>query len=243
MCGPFRQFFIQSLEKRYKKQYCIQMGNIILEFKQLYFQWANGLALNDINLKIPQSSYTLITGPSGSGKSTLLRLACRLEEPQKGEIFYNGESLRNIQPQYLRRKIALIQQTPTIIDGSLRDNLLLPYSFTVNKNSEKPSDEILKNKMKELFLNVDLNKEASSLSVGQKQRLCIIRTLLLAPDILLMDEPTSALDPESKSIVENISEELNKNGMTIMTVSHSEYKPKVPFTHLFVKDGSYEALS
>lgn len=219
------------------------MENIILEFRKVFFKWAEGLALNDIDLKIPKKTYTLITGPSGSGKSTLLRLACRLEEPQKGAIYYNGEPFANIAPQILRKKIALIQQTPTTVDGSVRDNLLLPYSFGVNKNSAKPGDDLLKSKLSELFLDVSLDKEASALSVGQRQRLCIIRTLLLDPDILLMDEPTSALDPESKSIVENISEELNKKGMTVITVSHSEYKPKVPFTHLFVKDGSYEVIS
>lgn len=218
------------------------MGEIILEFRDVSFRWAEGLELKDINIKTSRGSFTLITGLSGSGKSTLLRLACRLEEPQKGEILYNNEKLSDIPPQKLRQKIALIQQTPTIIGGSIKDNLLLPYSFAINKNKQKPTDDFLEKRLQELSLKLPLTKEAASLSVGQKQRVCILRTLLLEPDILLMDEPTSALDPESKNIVEKISENMNKNGATVMMVCHSEYKPAVPYNHLLVKDGSYEVI-
>lgn len=218
------------------------MSEIVIEFKNVSFKWAEGLELKDINLQISRGSFMLITGASGSGKSTLLRLACRLEEPQKGSIFYNDEKLSDIQPQKLRQKIALIQQTPTIIGGSIKDNLLLPYSFAINKNKPKPTDDYLEERLKELSLKLTLTKEAASLSVGQKQRVCILRTLLLEPDILLMDEPTSALDPESKNIVEKISEDMNKKGVTIIMVCHSEYKPAVPYTHLLVKDGTYEVI-
>lgn len=218
------------------------MNDIILEFRNVYFKWAEGLSLQNINIRIKKGSFTLITGPSGSGKSTVLRLACRLEEPEKGALLYDGELFDTIPPPKLRQKVALIQQTPTVIEGSVRENLLLPYSFEVNKNIPKPEDKLLKEKLKELYLNADLNKEAYALSVGQKQRLCILRTLLLEPDILLMDEPTSALDQESKEIVEKILEETNKKGTTIIMVSHSKYRPGTFFTRLHFRNGTYEEI-
>jgi putative ABC transport system ATP-binding protein len=78
---------------------------------------------------------------------------------------------------------------------------------------------------------------AAALSVGQKQRVCIIRSLLLRPELLLMDEPTSALDRESRHIVEQLTEELNREGMTIILVSHSDYRPQVAHVCVTVKDG------
>lgn len=212
-------------------------NNIILEFKDVAFKWQGGLELKNINLKVKKSDFILITGPSGSGKSTLMRLAVRLAEPSDGIIYYNGISITEIKPEALRRKVALIQQMPVLTSGSVRDNLLFPYSFEINKNSTIPSDEEICENLKKIGLEVTPESKALSLSVGQKQRLCILRALLLKPAVILMDEPTSALDMENRLLVEKISEEANKNGTTILMVCHSDYRPSIQYRKITVKNG------
>ena len=215
-------------------------NNIILELKDVSFKWFEELILAHTSLTINKKDFILLKGPSGSGKSTLLRLLSKLEEPSAGELLFKNVSYNAITPEELRQKVALIQQTPTVINGSVKDNLLLPFSFAVNKNLEIPDNNYLSTQLKKLYLDVSLDKEASELSVGQKQRLCILRTILLKPEILLMDEPTSALDNESKIIVENISEELNSQGQTIIMISHSTYKPSVPYIQWNLNKGHIE---
>lgn len=213
------------------------MDNTILEFKRAAFKWPDGPELKNINLKVGKGDFILITGLSGSGKSTLLRLASRLEEPSAGIILFNGIPITEINPEMLRRKVAFIQQTPTVTDGSIKDNLLLPYSFAVNRKSQIPDDKDIRENLKKLRLDISPDKDASSLSVGQRQRLCILRSLLLKPAVLLMDESTSALDPENRFLAEKMSEEVNLEGTAILMVSHSEYRPSVPYRKITVKDG------
>jgi len=120
-----------------------------------------------------------------------------------------------------------VQQTPSVIDASVRENLLLPFSFKNNAQLEQPEDERLKTLLADFLLQgVGLGDNALTLSLGQLQRLCFIRGLLLSPEILLLDEPTSALDRESSQVVESMVERLNReSGVTVLTVTHKNPKP------------------
>jgi putative ABC transport system ATP-binding protein len=113
-----------------------------------------------------------------------------------------------------------------VIDGSIRDNLLLPFNFKNNRDLARPDDERLEVLLDNFMLkDVGLGDNAHNLSVGQLQRLCLIRALLLSPEILLLDEPTSALDEESGKIVESISERLcQESGLTVVIVSHRGFE-------------------
>lgn len=216
----------------------------IIEFNTVSYTWPGGKGLHDVQLVVPKGTFVMITGPSGSGKSTLLRLAARLEEPASGEVRFMGVPLVEYAPPQLRRRIGYIQQTPVVVEGSVRENLLLPFGFAVNKQEIVPDDTVLQGWLDRLALvQVRLDDDALALSVGQKQRLCIIRSLLLKPDLLLMDEPTSALDRVSRSIVEEMTETLNKEGMTVCMVSHSEYAPSVPFRAVTVNEGRVEVAA
>ncbi|UZP66124.1 ATP-binding cassette domain-containing protein [Desulfovibrio mangrovi] len=210
----------------------------IIDFDTVSYTWPGGKGLHDVRLAVPRGALVLVAGPSGSGKSTLLRLAARLEEPDSGSIRFAGQPLADYEPPRLRRRIGYIQQTPVVMEGSVRENLLLPYSFAVNKEEPVPADEELNSWLQRVALDgVRLDDAATALSVGQKQRLCIIRSLLLRPELLLMDEPTSALDRESRRIVEELTETLNREGMTIIMVTHSDYRPQVAHTGVMVREG------
>ena len=140
----------------------------------------------------------------------------------------------------LRSRICYLQQTPVVLDASVRDNLLLPYTFTLRSAMPRPGDGVLRSRLDELLLgDVDLEHNALDLSVGQKQRLCLARALLTRPEVLLLDEPVSALDPGSRSMVEQITELCNREqGLTIVLVSHHDYEPdNVPAPVFVTLDG------
>lgn len=213
----------------------------IIEFDNVSYTWPGGQGLKDVRLTVPAGAFVRIIGPSGSGKSTLLRLASRLEEPVSGVIRFSGIPLGDYEPPLLRRRIGYVQQTPVVVEGSVRQNLLLAYGFAANSKQTVPVDDELRGWLNRLgLLGIDLENKARSLSVGQRQRLCIIRSLLLEPDLLLMDEPTSALDSESRGIVEEMTEAQNREGMTILMVTHSNYAPSTEHMTVTVREGLLE---
>ncbi len=201
----------------------------IIEFKEVSFSYPGSRPLfKALTFEFKSNAFYLIKGPSGAGKSSLLRLLNRLEEPSSGEIFFNHLPLSSYHPPELRRRILYIQQTPTVIDGSVRDNLLLPFDFKNNNDLTRPDDDHLLTRLKDFRLtNVSLEHNAQNLSVGQLQRVCFIRGILLFPEIILLDEPTSALDKESRKIVESSAERLCcESGSTVIMVSHNTFVPK-----------------
>ncbi len=183
--------------------------------------------LDQADLDVPRGAFVLLTGPSGAGKSTLLRLFCRLEEPQTGQVLLDGQDVAALAPAQLRRRVSYLQQTPTVIPGSVRANLLLPFSFKAAHGQTPPDDTALATLLDSLAAgDIPLSQEASTLSVGQRQRLCLARALLTRPEVLLLDEPTSALDPESAQAVLRAAESfcLDQGG-TVILVSHAEFAP------------------
>ncbi|MFK4763847.1 ATP-binding cassette domain-containing protein [Desulfobaculum sp. SPO524] len=203
----------------------------------------NGPCLSGASLDIPRGAFVLVGGPSGSGKSTMLRLMNRLLEPEAGRILYRGKPLDSYAPPRLRREVATVGQVPALVPGTVRENLLLPFSFKVNTELYPPRDEELEGWLSRMLLDgVRLEAKVSGLSVGQRQRLCLIRTMLLGPRVILMDEPTSALDPESREVVERTAEDLCADGrVTVIMVTHLDVAPtRISPMRLYLKDGQLE---
>lgn len=182
--------------------------------------------LQDASLAVRDGDYLLVRGPSGAGKSTLLRLLCRLEEPQSGTIFFDGAPVETMAPAELRRTVAYVQQTPNLLPGTVRENLLLPFSFKANAGTAPPDDQALTQWLASFLLDgISLDSRGNGLSVGQSQRVCLIRSLLLGPRVLLLDEPTASLDAESARVVLDKAAQYNRNGVTVIMISHSETVP------------------
>ena len=200
----------------------------IIEIDSLDFAYPSGRPIfKNLSLTIGTGHFYLIRGASGTGKSTLLRLIVQLEEPTAGEIRFSGRRLTEYPPARLRRSILYVQQTPTVIAGTVRDNLLLPFRFRANGDLPPPDDGQLSEQLRRFLLtDVDLQAEAKTLSVGQLQRLCLIRGLLLLPTVVLLDEPASALDETSRKMVEETAEQLcETDGLTVIMVSHRRFNP------------------
>ncbi len=184
--------------------------------------------LRSIALVVESGEFVLIEGPSGSGKSSLLRLLNRLQEPTSGEILLDETPIVSHDVTALRRRIGYVQQTPVMLRGSVAENFQLPFRFSSARDRAAPNSDRLRELMDDFLLqDVQLTDEATRLSVGQKQRVALIRTLLTAPELLLCDEPTSALDAQSREIVQSSLERLNiEDRMSVIQVTHLEVSSK-----------------
>jgi putative ABC transport system ATP-binding protein len=175
--------------------------------------------LGDVTVDIERGGALTLVGPSGSGKSSLLRCLNRLEEPTGGIVRFDGRAITDWDPRELRRRAALVLQTPVMFEGTVRDNL----SIRAAGVSLDLSESRLRETLAEVGLDGGLlDREAATLSGGEKQRVTIARALLREPQALLLDEPTSALDPPNASlVVESVCRLRETRRLTIVVVTHS----------------------
>ncbi|GAC55072.1 ABC transporter ATP-binding protein [Gordonia amicalis] len=170
-------------------------------------------ALDGFSAVVPGHGVTAIYGPSGSGKSTLLRLCNRLEIPTTGRVLYGGRDIAELDPLRLRRQVGIVFQRPTPFPGTIAENL-----HTADPDADPP-------RMREVLARVGLSgswldRDATALSGGEAQRMCLARTLITGPEVLLLDEPTSALDESAVDIVERAVLGLAGDGVTVLWVTH-----------------------
>ena len=211
----------------------------LLNMEAVTFAPTDGRAvLENVSLAIPEGAFVLLRGPSGAGKTSLLRLLARLEEPASGRILLRGRPLESLHPPALRRTLAFLHQTPAVLPGDVRENLLLPFRFAANQDLTPPSERDLAAHLDRFFPEtVDLGQDAATLSVGQRQRLCLARALLLGPEALLLDEPTAALDPDNRQRIEDMVQDLNSQGLTVLMAAHADLaRPRVPTLRVLVAD-------
>lgn len=194
----------------------IELKNISLEYA------GKDILLKNVHLTINQGDFIVIQGPSGVGKSSLLRLINRLNEPSSGEIFIDGKLIGDCDATRIRRKIGYVQQSPVMFSGSVQDNFNRVFTYASAGKKQAPSLEALSQKLDDFLLgDVTLDSEAAKLSVGQKQRIALIRTMLANPHVLLCDEPTSALDEKSKKLVEDCMKRIcREDKRTVVLVTH-----------------------
>ncbi|MCL2413588.1 MAG: ATP-binding cassette domain-containing protein [Bacteroidales bacterium] len=207
-----------------------------IKLKNVSLAYGDNPVLKEINVEyLPQKIHVLL-GPSGGGKSSLLRLLNALMDPNSGEVSYNNLIYSEAHPKEIRKKIGMVFQKPALFDGTVYDNLI--WSMKVQK---LPIDKAkIENMLSQLDIPIDyLDKPIENLSVGEQQRVCIVRTLLANPDVILFDEPTSALDPQrSKKVLELIQQINTQYQKTIILVSHDVNTAiDIADTVTFLQDG------
>jgi putative ABC transport system ATP-binding protein len=194
-----------------------------IEADNISVKFGDKVVLDNASLSVQFADLVVIGGPSGGGKTTLLRVLNRLQEPDSGAVYFDGEPIASYDVTKLRQRVCYLQQTPIMVGGTVKDNLLVPFRFKATAGRTLPDDKSFKGYLERFQMDdVSLSDDAQNLSVGQKQRLSFIRIILLNPEVLLLDEPTSALDAESREIVEEHIESLVRDRRaTIIMVTHT----------------------
>lgn len=198
------------------------------------------VALNDVSFEVSRGEFVAVMGPSGSGKTTLLNILASLDKPTGGNVFLNGVNFSEIKDKdisrFRRDNLGFVFQDFNLLDTfSIKDNILLPLVLAntplnvMNEKVEKISEML---GIKEL-----LNKFPYEVSGGEKQRAAVARAIITEPKILLADEPTGALDSKASANLLKIFSELNKNGQTILMVTHNASAASYANRVMFIKDG------
>jgi putative ABC transport system ATP-binding protein len=199
------------------------------------------LALNNVNLEVKRGEFLSIMGPSGCGKSTLLNIMGLLDIPNKGEVNIDQQTTTRLSDKQMaafrNKKIGFIFQSYHLInDLKVLDNVELPLLY--RSSSTKQRKELASEALGKVGLSNRIKHFPSQLSGGQKQRVAIARAIVGKPEIILADEPTGNLDSAMGNEVMEILMHLNKEGTTIVMVTHDETMAKK--THRLVRlfDGS-----
>ncbi|TCS82484.1 phosphate ABC transporter ATP-binding protein [Tepidibacillus fermentans] len=175
--------------------------------------------LKGISAKVMDGELITIIGPSGSGKSTFLSLLNRMTDPDSGIIRFKGKNYLEMNVLELRRKIGMVFQVPTMLSGTVRENLLIGPKLFRQTLSEEEIDNLLEQVALPKTLK---DQDARTLSGGQKQRVSLARTLANKPEILLLDEVTASLDPTSSLEIEGLVQVLHEQQRkTILWVTHN----------------------
>ena len=197
-------------------------------------------ALKDIHFSIEAGEYVAIMGESGSGKTTLLNILALLDQPTKGLVYLNGQDTTTIKQADVaasrRNELGFVFQDFNLLDTlSVKDNMILP--LVLSNQPAKQMDSRVKPVANLLGIGDLLDKFPYELSGGQQQRVAIGRAIITQPSLLLADEPTGALDSKSSAMILDQFEAINRQGQTILMVTHSTTAASKAKRVLFIRDG------
>jgi phosphate transport system ATP-binding protein len=202
-----------------------------IQVNNLNVYYGRQQALKDVNIEIPKKQITVIMGPSGCGKTTLLKSLNRFleltEDTQiSGEVLVDGENIydRDVDVTEVRKVVGLLAQRPSPLPMSIYENVVYGMRIHQMKRDHSGYKEAVKHYLEIAGLwdevQERLHDPATSLSIGQQQRLCLARGLAVEPEIILGDEPTSALDPISSQNIEKRLLDLKQQYTTVI-VTHT----------------------
>lgn len=197
-------------------------------------------ALKNVSFFVEKGEYVAVMGESGSGKTTLLNILAALDKPTSGCVRLNGVEVTELGEkqvsQFRREKLGFVFQDFNLLDTfTLRDNIFLPLVLAGKKFEEMEAR--LLPVAKQLGIEEVLDKYPYEVSGGQKQRAAVARALMMKPSLVLADEPTGALDSKATEGLLQVFGELNKEGQTIVMVTHSIKAASHAGRVLFIKDG------
>ncbi len=202
------------------------MKNVI-EVQNLTKEYQNGgeqtVALDNINFKLSKGQSCAVVGTSGSGKTTFLQLVGGLDFPTSGKIIINGECINEMSDKelsYFRNdSIGFVFQFFNLQDYlTAKENVMLPALIAKKKYSE--IEQKAESLLQKVGLLKEKNRPISQMSGGQMQRVAIARSLINDPEIILADEPTGALDEENAENILNLFEQIGKDGVSVVIITH-----------------------
>ncbi|MBI5008451.1 MAG: ABC transporter ATP-binding protein [Bacteroidia bacterium] len=182
-------------------------------------------ALNKVNIEVKEGEYVAVMGPSGCGKSTLLNILGLLDNPTSGSYIFNGTEVANLKERdrtmFRKGNIGFVFQSFNLIDElNVYENVELPLIYLKMKSGERK--KMVEDVLERMKISHRAKHFPQQLSGGQQQRVAIARAVVANPKLILADEPTGNLDSKNGIEVINLLTELNKEGTTIIMVTHSD---------------------
>ena len=197
-------------------------------------------ALKNVSFSVEEGEYVAIMGESGSGKTTLLNILAALDKPTGGTVLLDGRNLADIKEtamaEFRRDNLGFVFQDFNLLDTfSLEDNIYLPLVLAGEDYREM--GQKIRPIAQALHIYELLEKYPYEVSGGQKQRCAVARALITQPRLVLADEPTGALDSKAANALLDVFGEINRQGQTILMVTHSAQAASRASRVLFIKDG------
>lgn len=210
------------------------MNQNLVDLQNLKKEFDGTPVLRGISLSIKRREFVTLLGPSGCGKTTTLRIIGGFEQPDSGDVFFDGKRLNDV-PPYQREINTVFQRYALFPHLNVAENI----AFGLHIKKLDRAD--IKRKTAEMLELVGLrgfeNRDVTSLSGGQQQRVAIARALATNPKIILCDEATSALDPTTTTSILNLLREINrKMGITIVIITHEMSVVESTCTHVAIID-------
>jgi len=195
-------------------------GEVLFENVSFFYREDEPI-INDLSFKIKPGEHVALVGPTGSGKTTLIRLLCRLYEPQKGNIFIDGQNIKNIPIHTLRKQLGVVLQDTFLFSGNVADNLRLDSLVDDQRVKEICSELGLDNLLAKLpnGLETFIRERGGNLSSGEKQLLSIARVAIRDPKVLIMDEATAFMDPSTEATLQRDLDRLLEK-RTALVIAH-----------------------
>ena len=197
-------------------------------------------ALQDIDLRVNKGEMIAVTGPSGSGKSTLLHILAMLDLPNNGEYMYDGQEAGKLseakRAQLRGAKIGLVLQDYGMIkELTAEENAEIPLVIAGKKKAEIKT--AVKSALEKVGLSDKLHVRAALLSGGEQQRVAIARVIASGAEVILADEPTGALDSGTTKEIMELLQTLNKEGKTVIIVTHNPFVASSCLRRIHILDG------
>ena len=196
------------------------LGEVLFENVSFFYRKDEPI-INDLSFKIKPGDHVALVGPTGSGKTTLIRLLCRLYEPQKGNIYIDGQNIKSIPIASLRKQLGVVLQDTFLFSGNVADNLRLDSSIDNQRLKDICSDLGLDNLLKKLPNGLDtyIRERGGNLSSGERQLLSIARVAIRDPKVLIMDEATAFMDPSTEATLQRDLDRLLEK-RTALVIAH-----------------------
>lgn len=213
----------------------------MIKVKNISKSYKDAVVLNNVSLEINKGDFTAVMGPSGSGKSTLLYSISSMDNPDEGEVVFEGIDVYKLSESELSKfrlnKMGFVFQNSQMLKNlSIFDNIILPGMV-----AKRESIEVVRARATELMSKMGIedikDRDIREVSGGQLQRAAICRAMINSPEILFMDEPTGALNSEAASQVMEILKKLNQEGISIMLVTHDAKMASMAKKVIYIKDG------
>ena len=216
----FDQVNIKAKNKKLINTSKTVFGEVLFENVSFYYREDEPI-INNLSFRIKPGEHVALVGPTGSGKTTLIRLLCRLYEPQEGNIYIDGQNIKNIPIDSLRKQLGVVLQDTFLFSGNVAENLRLDSSIDNQRLKEICSELGLDNLLRKLPNGLDtyIRERGGNLSSGERQLLSVARVAIRDPKVLIMDEATAFMDPSTEATLQRDLDRLLEK-RTALVIAH-----------------------